>query len=178
MTDIVVVSDDLRSTHRTREAWRDPERRRLYLLRSDVAVPLSADPRVTLPADAEADAWRLVVSLHRDDQEGAATAQFPDGSVDRPFGSWEPPHGAAADLPRLGFDVCDRDRYSALLGCGYDDEVREELRRVWAAKLDAHHLLRTLDDARSFRRAADARVREHAPFFVMRVHGIRAQITS
>lgn len=165
---IALISDERCSTTQTKLAWTNPERRRLYLLRADADVPISADPRVTVRTGAsDEDAWRIVVTVQAEDQEGEAKRELTT--------TFELFEAAGADLLEdltfLGFDVCDRDRYSALLNCGYvDDAHRREAKKRWGARLTEHHLLGHLDDARSLRSMTDVRVAAHAPFFVLRVY--------
>ena len=166
---IALVSDDICSAKQTRFAWETAERRGTYLLRADVDVPLSADPRVTIrTATREEDSWRIIVTAHEDDQESAAKTEF-EGA----FGSFfiaDPNDLQGASF--LGFDVCDRNLYSALLNCGYTDEFnRSEAQKRWTSKLTEHHLLRELADARALRKVTDVRVASHAPFYVLRVYG-------
>jgi hypothetical protein len=66
----------------------------------------------------------------------------------------------------LGYDVSDGGLLSGLSNCGSTDEEAAEARRRWEAHLNAHHLFDALEPAFDFRRASDARVPEHAPFFV------------
>jgi hypothetical protein len=72
---------------------------------------------------------------------------------------------------RAGYDVSDGAFLSGLMNCGYTEEDRlEELRRVWADRLNAHGLFSSVRDALGFRPLTDARVREHAPFYVFGVY--------
>lgn len=166
----VLVSDSPCSIEDTRAAWTDADRRARYLLRSDVAVPISADPRVTVRTSEPKSSRRIVVTIGVGDQEGAAARELfrvfealTMVDVDREEG-----------LIFLGFDVCDGDLYSALLNCGYLEEAaRGEARSSWASRLTEAHLLAELVDARALRAATDIRVPEHAPFFVFRVFGDR-----
>jgi len=166
---IALISDDICSAKQTKFAWENAERRFTYLLRVDVDVPLSADPRVTIrTATQEEDSWRIIVTAHEDDQEAAAKTEF-----EVAFGSFfiaDPNDLQGANF--LGFDVCDCHLYSALLNCGYTDEFnRSEAQKRWASELTEHHLLRDLADARALRMVTDVRVAAHAPFYVLRVYG-------
>jgi hypothetical protein len=66
----------------------------------------------------------------------------------------------------LGYDVSEGGLLSGLTNCGYTREEVAEGRRRWGAHLNAHHLFEALEPAFAFRRDTDARVPEHAPFFV------------
>ena len=70
----------------------------------------------------------------------------------------------------LGYDVADASMTSALMNCGFQPSERDALRKEWADRLNAHGLFQSLDDARAFRLLNDARVAEHAPFFVFAFH--------
>jgi hypothetical protein len=66
----------------------------------------------------------------------------------------------------LGFDVADGSRLSGLANCGYAPEEAPGLRAQWAKELNENHLFADAHSALRFRDLADARVKEHAPFFV------------
>jgi hypothetical protein len=66
----------------------------------------------------------------------------------------------------LGFDVTDPG-ISGLSNCGYDDTERESLAAAWAHRLNRYHLFESLEAAFEFRTLTNARVPEHAPFFVI-----------
>ena len=119
-----LISDDYCDIERTRMDWTDGTRRRVYLLRADIELPLSADPRVTARVDGTSGV-RLVVRAYEDDQANGVRVVVAA-------------HRAAMN--------------------------------TWGPKLSEHHLLRELADARDFQQASDARVLEHAPFFVLRVY--------
>jgi len=67
---------------------------------------------------------------------------------------------------RLGFDVADGSLCSGLSNCGYQVEEIDELRQRWAPSLNDRHLFDEPDAAFEFRALCDARIPEHAPFFV------------
>lgn len=66
----------------------------------------------------------------------------------------------------LGYDVADAGRISGLANCGYTEEELSTLRPTWGTRLNDLGLFDTLDDAIGFRDVTDARVPEHAPFWV------------
>lgn len=66
----------------------------------------------------------------------------------------------------LGYDVADRWLLSGLANCGYDDSEIDRLRDRWAPLLNARHLFADATVAFAFRELTNARVTEHAPFFV------------
>jgi hypothetical protein len=66
----------------------------------------------------------------------------------------------------LGFDITDSG-ISGLSNCGYDDAERDGLAAEWAQHLNRYHLFDSLERAFEFRKLSNARVPEHAPFFVI-----------
>jgi hypothetical protein len=66
----------------------------------------------------------------------------------------------------LGYDVACASLQSGLMNCGYRDEEAMVLRARWASRLNQHHLFRHYGDAAEYSLATNARVPEHAPFFV------------
>ncbi len=67
---------------------------------------------------------------------------------------------------RLGYDVADGSPISGLMNCGYTPDEVFALRGEWAARLNEHHLFDDPQHALNFASLTDARVPEHAPFFV------------
>ncbi len=70
------------------------------------------------------------------------------------------------DRKLLGYDVADHGLTSGLSNCGHDTTEKPDWQRRWVRRLNDHGLLTTIDDAEAFAEACDARVSEHAPFFV------------
>ena len=66
----------------------------------------------------------------------------------------------------LGFDVTDSGT-SGLSNCGYDESERSRLGAKWGCHLNRYHLFEDLEPAFEFKRITNARVPEHAPFFVI-----------
>ena len=66
----------------------------------------------------------------------------------------------------LGYDVADDSWISGLANCEYFPEERDRLHRLWASRLNEFGLLARLEDAVQFRQVSDARVPEHAPFWI------------
>jgi hypothetical protein len=66
----------------------------------------------------------------------------------------------------LGYDIGTATRLSGLTNCGYDERELQTLRPAWAPRLNEFGLLKTLDDAIEYRQVSDARVVEHAPFWI------------
>ena len=189
MARVLYVGADVREhPARNNDDWTS-DRREKYLLRPDVARPLSVDPNVWSQARApgaegretpllpwisveavlqrarswEAPGDRIVIALGVVAEDSQEEADIADGM------------GAKAELEVrpswdfLGFDVADG-TISGLCNCGYDDEDDvADLRRSWGPRLNEHGLFSDRADALAFRRLVDERVPEHAPF---RVYGI------
>jgi hypothetical protein len=154
------------SPGRTRAAW-SAARRLAYLLRPDVDVPVSRDPHVFLPAsEIDDERWFLVSAVEQADQPG--TAVDPLRMTD------EHDDVDLTTLTHWGFDVCDATGYSALANCRYAEASELEIAvKRWGPRLSELHLLTDLASARELQDASDARVPEHAPFYVLRLYGSR-----
>lgn len=157
------------------------ERRSEYLLRPDIAFPLSVDPNVweRVPGDAAGPLpWIPVVDV----QSRAAALMSPSRRVcvavfaaaaedDAEADDFRRRTGADAALAVdsgwsfAGFDVADGTEVSGLSNCGYGKE-RDALRLAWAPRLNDRGLFHVVEDAFAFRELTDARVPEHAPFSV------------
>ncbi len=133
------------------------DRRALYLLRPEVARPLSIDPVVWPSAQGGVEiAASVVAGPSKAEAEGFA------GSL----GQAEVPSNEAWIL--LGYDVADSGFTSGLSNCGYRPDLDdvEGLRRDWAPRLNAGGLFDDLEHAIAFRALSDGRIPEHAPFYV------------
>ena len=64
---------------------------------------------------------------------------------------------------------------SGLSNCGFIDGERGDLRARWAPHLNRRHLFESLDEARAFSEASDARVPEHAPFTPCGIQVLRGE---
>jgi hypothetical protein len=73
-----------------------------------------------------------------------------------------PPDGSTL----LGYDVADASLISGLSNCEYTEEETSTLAPVWGPRLNSFGLLTSLEDALPFRQLCDARVPEHAPFWI------------
>jgi hypothetical protein len=69
----------------------------------------------------------------------------------------------------LGFDVADSAFLSGLSNCGYSEKDRALLRSAWQSRINDFGLLKSEQDAIEFRELSDARVPEHAPFWIYRL---------
>jgi hypothetical protein len=153
-----------------------------FLLKDGVGQVFSVDtlvwPSVVEDSPAwigmNAPFWEDLVSLERHVAGGApyrliaATWHKEQGEVRGAIGPYENPVGGVREPGWifLGYDVADPS-ISGLSNCGYSEEERLRLAPVWAPRLNSHHLFENLDHAFEFRALTDARVPEHAPFFVV-----------
>ena len=180
-------------------AW-DASRREAFLFRTGAEKPLSTDTMVwpsvfdleggrARPAyTGYQDLWNSLAELELflGGDEGlrarpysiiAVTLPLPFGDAgererwEYELGATDPStHGGA--WPLLGYDVSDRWLLSGLSNCGFVPAVEDvkALRDEWGPSLNGSHLFEQLSRAAEFRDLSDARVREHAPFFV---YGLR-----
>ncbi len=174
------------------ESW-SGERRRTYLLREDVAKPLSVDalawPSVLheLPipgcGGVVADLWDDLADLQARLAERppvphriVAVSWITDDATAKggPHRGQPSPSALGPEWELLGYDVADGGCISGLSDCGYSELERARLAPEWGPRLNTAHLLRTIEDAFAFRRVADVRVSEHAPFFVYALRALRA----
>lgn len=138
-------------------AW-TPERREQFLVRLDVARPLSIDVRVW-PKASETDGTRVAFSILRRGMSRESQAMW----LPRAF-------TIEGETERLGYDVADEVMTSGLSNCGYSNEERDVVRLCWASRLNRFHLFDDGDEALQFKDFSDARVPEHAPFFVFGIY--------
>ncbi len=140
--------------------------------------PLWRDLEELKDAVGGVDAILLAVAVDR----GCGSAADQVALTERLCGTY--PDGTPAPLPApeelatpaaidpawewLGYDVADLGGISSLSNCGFQPPGEDvvALRAAWAGELDAHHLLTSRAAACRFKAVADARVREHAPFYV------------
>lgn len=73
-----------------------------------------------------------------------------------------PPEGSTL----VGYDVADASWISGLTNCEYTQQQIGELAPVWGHRLNSFGLLATPEDAIAFRQVSDARIPEHAPFWI------------
>lgn len=168
------------------------ERKELYLLRKNVEKPLSTDVLVW-PAVIDVDsnikspssggvfnlwddlqrlhqfleqtelpllgsAWTIGITLRIETASGQGTNIFPLLPVS--------PLTIDDSWVFLGYDISDRALLSGLSNCGYSPENVQSLRERWGPHLNKYHLFTDHVLAHEFREMTDARVKEHAPFFV------------
>lgn len=172
---------------RTRGLAPPPEFFSTYLLRGGVGEVLSVDtmlwPSVVEDSPSwigmNAPFWEDRVSLERHVVGAepyrliAASWQAEEGESRGAIGPYEGTPGAREpDWGLLGYDVADPS-ISGLSNCGYSEEERRQLAPVWGPRLNEHHLFEKLVDAFEFRALTNARVPEHAPFFVIGLWLIR-----
>ena len=179
-------------------AW-DAARREAFLFRPDVGRPLSTDTTVwpsvfdhgdrgrRPPYTGHQDLWNSLPELEEflaggglEDRPHSIIAVTLPLSVcdagerarwDAELEATTPPTCEEA-WPLLGYDVSDRWLLSGLSNCGFVPSVEDvrALRDEWGPGLNEFHLFARLGRAAEFREFSDARVAEHAPFFV---YGLR-----
>ena len=103
---------------------------------------------------------RIAIVLHSDDAK--ARSDHSIAILDEGRMSAAPPD----DWTLLGYDVADHGLTGGLSNCGYHEAEKPNWQQRWAGRLNDYGLLTTIDDAEAFAEASDARVSEHAPFFV------------
>ncbi|CAN91996.1 MULTISPECIES: hypothetical protein [Sorangium] len=156
------------------------DRRERYLLRPDLPRVLSVD-RLVWPAVPAAlttdglapDYFSDLGALRRRCDGAAAIIALAVSEHDERARALEIPCQPAEIDPAwrlLGWDVADSGLISGLSNCGFlpDTDVTA-LRRDYGPRLNEHGLFRERADAEAFRTLSDARVKEHAPFFVHRI---------
>jgi len=150
---------------RALEAWTQ-ERRERYLLRQEVALPISLDRRV-LPEAVEGDVavLDLIATVVPANAPAAAIGALRGREL---FGQARP---LEPEWERLGYDICDATGTSSLSNCGYEPGEREAL-TTFDLQLNEHHLFREVEHADEFVPQA-TQVPEHAPFVVVGIYAKR-----
>ncbi len=105
----------------------------------------------------------IAIVLHGED--GRVRSEHSIAILDEGRMSAAPPD----DWTLLGYDVADHGLTSGLSNCGYGATEKPDWQQRWARRLNDFGLMTTIDDAEAFAEACDARVPEHAPFFVYRL---------
>ncbi|MCL2449313.1 MAG: hypothetical protein FWD17_10220 [Polyangiaceae bacterium] len=136
-------------------AWDEPRRAR-YLLDPEVEQPLSIDARVW-PLDPDRLRANVAFSVLLDEREPQILSRWFPEEVEGP-------------VSLLGYDIADDVFLSGLSNCGYTDDDARALRLLWGPKLNRFHLFEDARVASAFRSVTDARVPEHAPFFVFGIY--------
>jgi hypothetical protein len=152
------------SAQSTRADW-PIFRREQYLLRPD-ADPVSIDRHVTPYASDSnpVDAWQIAICI--------LETNYAARDIWMGWGAPSDPRDQRDTWTRLGYDVCDETFTSGLSDCGYDAARIAEYRRNWSRKINQWHLLEAPDEALKFAMFTDARVPEHAPFYVFSVYRV------
>ncbi len=86
------------------------------------------------------------------------------------------PEALSPDWPILGYDIADGSRLSGLSNCGYVDDEADSFRAQWEVHLNRFHLFDDLERAAQFALVTNARVEEHAPFFVYSLRVVSGQV--
>ena len=113
-------------------------------------------------ADHELDISVVAIAIVLHGDEAKARTDHSIAALDDDRMAAAPPDGWTL----LGYDVADQGLTGGLANCGYHAPDKPDWQRRWSAHLNDHGLLTTIADAAEFAAASDARVPEHAPFFV------------
>lgn len=164
--------------------------RGVFLLRPEIELPYSVDGHVWpsvwgMNEGPQADGnglWLNLAELRQSLTEKGKTAilivvellvpsnlpafGFPYPLIDSTPEPQTIPEGGTC----LGFDVADSGFWSGLSNCGYSEEDRARLRPEWRNKINDFGLLKSEQDAITFKEMTDARVPEHAPFWVYKLY--------
>ncbi len=116
-------------------------------------------------ADRRPPFWLIAAMWHTD--LGFEKEAKQEGKFAGPYVSSTTPEHPEASWRFLGFDITDGGFVSGLSNCGYDAAERDGLAAEWARDLNRNHLFDDLQRAFKFRALTNARVPEHAPFFVI-----------
>ena len=114
--------------------------------------------------DRDRPFWLIAATWHTD--VGFETEAKQEGKFLGPYLTSTTPERPDTMWRFLGFDITDGAFISGLSNCGYEDE-RHDLAAEWARHLNRNHLFHDLQRAFRFRALTNARVPEHAPFFVI-----------
>jgi len=161
------------------------EYREKFLLRPDVECPLTVDTLIWPSRFEKAEPdwggglWLSLAEMREMLREQGGSAVLiavellaPAGIVDRYpsplIDSEEVPSGSVC----LGHDVADGWFTSGLCNCGHSAEELTSMRPQWGPRINEFGLLRDERDALALRELTDARVPEHAPFWVYRLSRI------
>lgn len=169
MTISMVIERSVRCIGRRHlDLWAAP-RRSHFLVKTDVENIVSVDTAATPPADPtdppDETIELIVVADIGVPKAYPGWADFVQGNaIPEPYDArWE----------ALGFDICDASLLSGLVNCGIDQEDRQEVEIKWAHLVNRFHLFDEPGVAESYRRHIHLLVPEHAPFFVVRLYGLR-----
>ena len=117
-----------------------------------------------VPQDFGHPYWTIAATWHSD--VGFGVEESRQGKILGPHIAATTPRRRDSAWRFLGFDITDSG-ISGLTNCGYHDGERESLAAEWGPHLNGFHLFEDLERAFVFRTLTDARVPEHAPFFVI-----------
>jgi hypothetical protein len=114
---------------------------------------------------AENERLAVIVSVELLAPVGASVAEYPSSLIY----TETDPRSLPVKSTLLGYDVADAGFWSGLSNCGYSGEERTKLRPQWRDRINDFGLLKSEPDAVEFRKLSDARVPEHAPFWVYKL---------
>ncbi len=152
-----------------------------FLYYPHIRVDSREPPLIATDQECECDFWLNLTQMRRLLSENGRTAILiavellaPENVTFAKFASPNiysktEPKSVPGDSICLGFDVADSGFWSGLSNCGYSEAERAELRPKWHGRINDFGLLKSEQDALEFRDLSDARVPEHAPFWVYRL---------
>jgi hypothetical protein len=108
--------------------------------------------------------WIIAATWHTD--IGFKEEEKREGKILGPHIAPTTPQRRDSRWQFLGFDITDSG-ISGLSNCGYEDSERARLAAEWGPDLNRYHLFESIERAFEFRALTNARVPEHAPFFVI-----------
>ncbi|MGA2435284.1 MAG: hypothetical protein ABSG25_08365 [Bryobacteraceae bacterium] len=108
--------------------------------------------------------WLIAATWHTD--IGFNEEERREGKILGPYIAPTTPQQRVNAWRFLGFDITDPG-ISGLSNCGYDDTERDGLAAEWGRHINRYHLFDSLERAFAFRTLTNARLPEHAPFFVI-----------
>lgn len=106
--------------------------------------------------------WKIAIA----EVTRSADANQPEARTSWPFLNTTEPSSVQEDWLFLGYDVADRSLLSGLSNCGYTKEEFSQLAASFGRNLNDYHLFDSLEVAMDFKKVADRRAEEHAPFYV------------
>ncbi len=192
---LFILGFDLRQPFVESSDW-PVSRRSRFLLRQDVARPLSVDPIVWPRVDGRRDDENpLGLFSNLRNAAKARLAVFPSRAgtpvlieiAVSVFGLQNAEYWAnifslhsipendgesAHVFETLGYDVGDHSLISGLSNCLLSPQERSDLRRDWLSALNQFGLFNRAGDAQQFARVCDELISEHAPFSVFRIRRI------
>jgi hypothetical protein len=192
-----VLGFDARKMEFSENIW-SPERRKTFLVKSDVETPLSVDTSVwnsvfginksIQQSDRKGwrqNTWASLLELQKSLQSQSKTklgdywniaiTQFADDKTIAEIGiDVLPviPNTINAAWQFLGYDVAELTLLSSLMNMGYREEEKNFAEKKFGDYLNLYHLFTQVEIAEEFSSWSDARDRGHGPFYVYGLYRI------